>query len=90
MRLLRDDRGMGRLGAIAFGMRYRRRRAGGWTGGMLPSAFETARILGVDAFRAVAGGVLRVGLVYPLRLVGTIANAMKRMAGAKTEPSLRE
>ena len=43
-----------------------------------------------DAFRAVAGGVLRVGVVYLLRLVGAIANVMKRMAGAKTEPSLRE
>jgi hypothetical protein len=94
MRILRTDRGMGRLGAILLGMRYRRssRRGagGGAMGGMLPSAAETARILGVDALRSVVGTVLGVGVVYPLRLVGAIANAMKRMAGVKIEPSLRE
>ena len=94
MRILRTDRGMGRLGAILLGMRYRRssRRGagGGAMGGMLPSAAETARILGVDALRSVVGTFLRVGVVYPLRLVGAIANAMKRMAGVKIEPSLRE
>ena len=94
MRILRTDRGMGRLGAISLGMRYRRssRRAGGGAtgGGMLQSVAETARILGVDALRSVVGTVLRVGVVYPLRLIGAIANAMKRMAGVKIEPSLRE
>lgn len=85
MRRLREERGMGRGKAILFGIKCRR----GSTG-LVPSIAKTLGILSIDAFRSVLGSVLKVLIVYPLRIVGTLVRMVKRMLGLKVKPSLRE
>jgi len=85
MRILREDRKLNRAQAILFGVRCRKKSTGA-----LSSLMKTCGILAVDAFRAVALTVLRIGLVYPLRLVGMVVRLVKQMLGMKVKPSLRE
>ncbi len=86
MRLLREERKMSRIRAILFGMQCRKKSVGG----LIPSFLKTMRILSVDIFRAVLKSLLKVVLVYPLRLVGATVKMTKRMLGMKVKPSLRE
>lgn len=81
MRKLREERGLGRLGAIRFGVRSRRRSMG-----VIPSVLKTLGILAVDSFRATVFFVLKVLLVYPIRAVrGTM-----RALGVSAKPSPTE
>jgi hypothetical protein len=89
MKILRTQRGLTRLDAIFLGIRYRRREGSGVVG-LLSSISATVRILGADALRSAMIVAFRVGLTYPSRLIGAIANTTKRIAGLKVEPSLRE
>ena len=86
MRLLREERNMSRLRAILFGVQCRKKSVGG----IVPSIVETFRILSIDVFRAVLKNVLKIVLVYPLRLVGAVVTKVKRMLGMKVKPTLRE
>jgi hypothetical protein len=86
MRILREERNMSRIRAIMFGVQCRKRSVGG----MLPSMIQTFRILSVDVFRAVFKNILKVMLVYPLRLVGAVVTKVKTLLGMKVKPSMRE
>mmetsp|Transcript_19382 Transcript_19382/g.35106 ORF Transcript_19382/g.35106 Transcript_19382/m.35106 type:complete len:489 (+) Transcript_19382:243-1709(+) len=86
MRILREERGLSRGKAILFGIRSRKRSMGG----CIPSVFKTLGILTVDSFRAVALSVLKVVLLYPLRVVGAVVRKVKQMLGLTVKPSLRE
>ena len=85
MRILREERGLSRARAILFGIKGRKESMG-----IIPSVCKTLSILAVDSFRAVVKTVLKIVLVYPLRLVGAIVKSIKKMLGMKVKPSLRE
>ncbi|KAL7547893.1 hypothetical protein ACHAWF_011164 [Thalassiosira exigua] len=85
MRILREERGLNRAGAISFGARWRRGSMG-----LVPSVAKTLGILSVDSFRAVTLFVLRLVVVYPLRVFGAFVRMVKRMLGMRVQPSLRE
>lgn len=85
MRILREDRGLSRGQAILFGVRSRRASRGA-----VPSVLKTAGILAVDSLRAVVLSFLKVVLLYPLRAVGKLVTAIKKMLGMKVKPSMRE
>jgi hypothetical protein len=85
MKLLQQKRSMNRAKAIMFGVRLRRGSMG-----MIPSIFKTLSILSIDSFRSVIGTALRVGLVYPLRLVGAAVRLVKKALGMKVKVPLRE
>ena len=58
--------------------------------GLLPALVKTIGILGIDSFRAVLKSVLKVVLVYPLRLVSMFVRAVKKSMGMKLKPSMKE
>ncbi len=86
MRILREERNMSRLGAMMFGVQCRKKSAGG----VVPSMIQTFRILSVDVFRAAFKNVLKVAVVYPVRLVGAVVTKVKTLLGMRVKPSLRE
>lgn len=67
LRLLTQDRKLSRAQAVRFG--FRRKAA---TSGVLVAALKTICLLVGDALRALLSGVLRVALLYPLRLVRSV------------------
>mmetsp|Transcript_11941 Transcript_11941/g.25861 ORF Transcript_11941/g.25861 Transcript_11941/m.25861 type:complete len:407 (-) Transcript_11941:112-1332(-) len=85
MRILTEERGLGRGKAILFGVRSRKRSMGAF-----PSVMKTLGILTVDALRAVVFTCVKIVLVYPLRALGAIVRTVKRMLGMKIKPSMRE
>ena len=85
MRILREERGLSRGQAIRFGVRTRTK-----TLGLLPSLFKTGAILSIDSFRAVMLNILKIVLVYPLRLIGKTVRAVKKTLGMNVRPSLTE
>jgi len=85
MRILREERGLSRARAILFGIKCRKESMG-----VIPSVCKTLGILSVDSFRAIVKTVLKIVLVYPLRLVGAMVKSIKKMLGMKVKPSLRE
>lgn len=85
MRILREERGLSRGKAILFGIRCRKQSMG-----TLSSIAKTMGILSIDAFRTVMKNVLKVVLVYPLRVLGAFVRLVKQMLGMKVKPSLRE
>ena len=85
MNILREKRNLSRLGALRFGIRFRRNSVG-----VIPSLLKTASIIGVDSARAVTKTTLKFIFLYPLRLVGLIVRNVKMMLGMKVKPSLRE
>jgi hypothetical protein len=85
MKILREKRNKSRARAILFGIKVRKGSMG-----TIPSLVKTAGILGVDSFRSVVGTVLRIVLVYPLRLLGTITRTVKNALGMKVKVPLRE
>ena len=85
MRILREERGLSRARAIIFGIKCRKESMG-----IIPSVCKTLGILAIDSFRAVVFTVLKIVLVYPLRLVGAMVKSIKKMLGMKVKPSLRE
>lgn len=85
MRILRKERNLSRGKAILFGLRSRKQSMG-----LVPSILKTIGILMIDAFRAVVKNVLKVVIVYPLRIVGALVKRVKLMLGMKVKPSLRE
>lgn len=86
MRILREERGLSRGKAILFGIRSRKQSMGG----CIPSVFKTLGILTVDSFRALVLSILKVVLLYPLRVVGAAVRKVKQMLGMKVKPSMRE
>ena len=85
MRKLREERKLSRFQAIAFGIKWRKHSMG-----IVPSICKTLGILSIDSFRAVVKNVLKIVVVYPLRVVGAIVRIVKKMLGMKVKPSLRE
>lgn len=85
MKILREKRNKSRAQAILFGIKVRKGSMG-----TIPSLVKTAGILGVDSFRSVVGTALRIVLVYPLRLLGTITRTVKKALGMKVKVPLRE
>lgn len=85
MRILREERGLSRGQAIRFGIRTRTK-----TLGLLPSLFKTCAILSIDSFRGVLLNVLKIVLVYPLRIVSKTIRAVKKALGMKVRPSMTE
>ncbi|CAB9517915.1 expressed unknown protein [Seminavis robusta] len=73
MRLLKDERGLSRLQAIAFGIKWRANQRG-----MMNSLLDTCKMLFVDACRVALGSMFRYGIFLPLRL---ITRSVKRIAG---------
>lgn len=85
MNILREKRNLSRLGAIRFGIKFRKNSIG-----LIPSLMKTASIIGVDSARTLAKTSLRVIFLYPLRLFGLVVRNVKKMLGMKVKPSLRE
>lgn len=85
MNILREKRNLSRLGAILFGIKFRKNSIG-----LIPSLMKTASIIGVDSARTLAKTSLRVIFLYPLRLFGLVVRNVKKMLGMKVKPSLRE
>lgn len=85
MRILREERNMSRGKAILFGIQSRKTSMGSF-----PSIIKTMGILSVDACRAVILSVLKIVLLYPLRVIGMFVKKVKQMLGMKVKPSLRE
>jgi hypothetical protein len=75
MRLLREERNMSRGRAIMWGLKSRA-AATGW----MRSLVQTASILAMDSFRATLFTVVKLVLIYPLRLVGAL---MRLLTGKK-------
>jgi len=76
MRILREERGLSRGQAIRFGIRTRTK-----TLGLLPSLFRTGAIVSIDSFRSIVFNVLKIVLVYPLRLIGKAVRTARRHLG---------
>lgn len=70
MNLLRKNRKMTRVDAILFGYRNRAKSFG-----ILQSLAKTLAILSVDVLRSVLVAMVRVGLIYPSRLVSEAVKA---------------
>lgn len=87
MNLLREKRNMTRIQAILFGIKSRRKSIG-W----IPSVLKTMGILGVDSARTILRGMLKVTLLYPLRLLGMMVFTIKKLLGIKVNKpsSLKE
>jgi hypothetical protein len=64
MKLLQTKRGLSRFAAILFGLRYRA-ASFGW----LPSIAKGLSIVAADTTRTILKLVLKVGLLYPIRLL---------------------
>ena len=64
MRILREERKLSRLGAIRWGLRSRAQ-----TYGRVPALAKTLSILAVDGVRTILSTVLKISLVYPVRLI---------------------
>ena len=78
MKTLRSKRNLSRLGAVLFGLRARA-QSFGW----VRSIAHLAAIVSVDSSRTIALTALRVGLLYPLRLLGFLASIPKGLMGGK-------
>jgi len=85
MRILREDREMGRGRAILFGVRCRMASMG-----VVPSLFKAMGILAVDALRTVVLTCLKVAVLYPVRVAGKFVTIVKKALGMKVKPPLRE
>lgn len=64
MRILREERGLNRINAILFGIRSRAKGCG-----IIPSIAKTASILSVDASRTVFTQILKVCVLFPIRIL---------------------
>jgi hypothetical protein len=58
--------------------------------GLFKSCAKTAGILSVDILRGAFKNVLKIALVYPLRLLGATIRVGKKAMGMNVKPSLRE
>lgn len=81
MNILREQRGWSRSEAVNYGFQSKRKSLG-----LIPALMKTLGILGIDSFRTVLKSVLKVVLVYPLRLVSMLARAVKLRLGMKVKP----
>lgn len=80
MKILMEKRGMSRINAILFGIKSRSASMG-----IIKSIFKTLSILAADMMRSLVLTVLRIFLIYPIRIVSKILRF-----GRKGRPSLRE
>jgi len=85
MRILREERKLSRARAIMFGINCRKESMG-----LFKSCAKTAGILSVDILRGAFKNVLKIALVYPLRLLGATIRMGKKAMGMNVKPSLRE
>ena len=85
MKILQQKRNMSRPRAIMFGITARKGSIG-----LFRSILKTLSILIVDSFRTLLGVVLRVVLVYPLRVMGSITRIIKKALGMKVRVPLTE
>jgi len=77
MRILTQKRGLSRAGAIRYGIRCRAKAHG-----LLASLFKTASIFATDSFRTVFFTIIRLCLLYPIRVIsGTIRFVKKKVLG---------
>lgn len=85
MKILREKRNMSRIKAVLFGIKARRGSMG-----TILSVFKTLSILTIDSFRSVVGTVLRIALVFPLRLIRAVIRTLMKALGMKVKVPIRE
>lgn len=84
-KILKQKRGWNRPRAIRYGFQSKRKSLG-----MVPALMNTMGILGIDSFRAVVMTVLKLVLIYPLRLVSKVVRAIRKSLGMKVKLSMTE
>lgn len=82
MRILTQERKLSRPQAILWGLRSRAQSYG-----YLPSLIKTLAILVTDSFRSIFSLSLRVGVVYPLRLIRATVQVINRLFKRPTTAS---
>ena len=85
LKLLKEKRGWSRSRAIRYGFQSKRNSLG-----VVPALMKTMGILGIDSFRSVFVTVLRLVLIYPLRLVSKVVRGIRKSLGMKVKPSMTE
>jgi hypothetical protein len=82
MKILRDRRGLSRVGAIGFGLRNR-----ACSQGLLRSSAKTMAILAADSLRGTALLALRLALIYPVKVVRKSIKTVASLFGTKPKAS---
>ena len=72
MKVIQKKWNINRFQAILFGLKSRSRSTG-----LFRSIYKTASILLVDTFRFLLATVLRVVLLYPLRIISQISKFLR-------------
>lgn len=82
MQILREKRGLSRGSAIHYGIVVRSMKSG-----QFMSTMQAVAIVAIDSFRSVSGGLLKYGLLKPLKLVSSLKKRLTKKPETQTTSS---